>query len=141
MRSVVIAFIAGTLFGLGLTISRMIDPAKVLGFLDLAGEWDASLALVMAAALVVMSLAYRLAAGRQAPLFAERFQVPTRRDITSRLVGGAALFGIGWGLVGLCPGPAISGLGLGLPQVAQFVLAMLVGMAVHRFMFLKKGSH
>lgn len=95
----------------------------------------------MLAALVVMSLAYRVAAGRSAPLFAEKFQVSTRRDITSRLVGGAALFGIGWGLVGLCPGPAISGLGLGLPQIAQFVLAMLAGMAIHRFLFSKTGSH
>jgi len=134
MRNTFIALIAGTLFGAGLAVSRMIDPAKVLGFLDVAGNWDASLALVMASALVVMSIAWRIAGASRAPLFAGSFATPTRRDIDVRLLGGAAIFGVGWGLVGLCPGPAISGLALGRLEVFWFVLAMLAGMAMHRYL-------
>jgi uncharacterized membrane protein YedE/YeeE len=130
MRATLAAFMAGALFGVGLTVSRMIDPAKVLGFLDVAGEWDASLAFVMAGALAVMAIAYRIAGARPGPYFAASFSIPTRRDIDARLVGGAAVFGIGWGLVGLCPGPAISGLALGRYEVGVFVLAMLAGMAL-----------
>ncbi len=133
MRTPIIAFIAGTLFGLGLTISRMIDPAKVLGFLDIAGAWDASLALVMVGALTVMAVAWRLAGRRTAPLFADRFPGPPSGDIDTKLLSGAAIFGIGWGLVGLCPGPAISGLALGRMEIVWFVIAMLAGMAVHRY--------
>lgn len=130
MRGIVTAFLAGTLFGLGLTISRMIDPAKVLGFLDIAGDWDPSLALVMAGALGVMFMAYRMMGLPSAPLCADAFRVPTRRDIDGRLVAGAVLFGAGWGLVGLCPGPAISGLALGRHEIVVFVAAMLVGMLI-----------
>jgi uncharacterized membrane protein YedE/YeeE len=133
MRGVIAAFVAGSLFGLGLTVSRMIDPAKVLGFLDVAGNWDPSLALVMAGALTVMAIAYRIAMGRRAPLLAGTFQIPTRRDVDARLVSGAVVFGVGWGLVGFCPGPAISGLALGRHEVYVFVLAMLAGMAVQRY--------
>ena len=133
MRTVLASFVAGSLFGLGLTVSRMIDPVKVLGFLDVTGDWDPSLALVMAGALTVMTVAYRLVARRAAPLFADSFHLPTRRDIDGRIVGGAVLFGVGWGLVGLCPGPAISGLALGRYEVALFVPAMLAGMAVQRY--------
>ena len=133
MRGVIIAFVAGSLFGLGLSVSRMIDPAKVLGFLDVAGNWDPSLALVMAGALTVMAIAYRIAKGRGAPLFSNAFNIPTRRDIDSRLAAGATIFGVGWGLVGFCPGPAISGLALGRYEVFVFVLAMLAGMAVQRY--------
>lgn len=126
------AFVAGTVFSIGLTVSRMIDPAKVLGFLDVAGEWDASLALVMVSALAVMALAWRLSGRRASPLFANAFPGPAPREIDARLTGGAVLFGVGWGLVGLCPGPAIAGLALAQWQVYVFVLAMLAGMTIHR---------
>ncbi|MDX1555542.1 MAG: DUF6691 family protein [Xanthomonadales bacterium] len=129
------AFVAGTVFSIGLTVSRMIDPAKVLGFLDIAGEWDASLALVMVSALAVMSVAWRLSGRRTAPLFAKAFPGPAPREIDAGLIGGAVLFGVGWGLVGLCPGPAIAGLALGYWQVYVFVLAMLAGMAIQRYTF------
>lgn len=134
MRTTIAALIAGTLFGAGLAVSQMIDPAKVLGFLDVAGEWDASLALVMLGALIVMAIAYRMAGGRPAPYFASAFSIPTRRDIDAQLIAGAALFGIGWGLVGLCPGPAISDLALGRTEIYWFVLAMLAGMAAQRYL-------
>lgn len=133
MRRIVIAFVAGSIFGLGLTVSRMIDPAKVLGFLDIAGAWDPSLALVMAGALAVMAIAFRIVTGRSAPIVGQAFQIPTRRDVDSRLVTGAVMFGVGWGLVGFCPGPAISGLALGRYEVIVFVLAMLAGMAAQRY--------
>jgi len=111
----------------------MIDPAKVLGFLDVTGNWDPSLALVMAGALTVMTIAYRFVGRRRAPLLAENFNIPARRDIDGRIVTGAVIFGIGWGLVGFCPGPAISGLALGRYEVFVFVPAMLAGMAVQRY--------
>jgi len=133
MRQSMVAFIAGIIFSAGLTISRMIDPAKVLGFLDVFGQWDASLALVMASALLVMAIAWRLAVQRNQPVFAENFPAPAKQNIDARLVGGAILFGVGWGLIGLCPGPAISGLALGRWEVVIFVIAMLVGMALHQF--------
>ena len=133
MRTLVAAFLAGTLFGLGLTVSRMIDPAKVLGFLDIAGSWDPSLALVMAGALLVMAPAYRIARGRRRPLAAQAFHIPERRDVDAQLILGAVVFGVGWGLVGLCPGPAVSGLALLRYEVGVFVLAMLAGMAAQRY--------
>jgi uncharacterized membrane protein YedE/YeeE len=133
VRPVLLAFVAGILFGLGLTISRMIDPAKVLGFLDVTGNWDPSLALVMAGALAVMAIAYRIAGSRDRPLLAGAFRIPTRGDIDTRLVSGALIFGVGWGLVGFCPGPAISGLALGRYEVYLFVVAMLAGMALQRY--------
>lgn len=133
MRATVVAFVAGTLFGLGLTVSRMIDPAKVLGFLDVTGNWDPSLALVMVGALAVMAIAYRIAGARTGPILAGVFRIPTRRDVDSRLVTGAVIFGVGWGLVGFCPGPALSGLALGRHEVYVFVAAMLAGMALHRY--------
>ena len=104
------ALLAGLVFGLGLTVSSMVNPAKVLAFLDLFGNWDPSLAFVMGGALVVTALGYRLVWRRDRPVFAERFQVPGNRKVDARLAFGAVLFGIGWGLVGLCPGPAISAL-------------------------------
>lgn len=133
MRATVVAFVAGTLFGLGLTVSRMIDPAKVLGFLDVTGNWDPSLALVMIGALTVMAIAYRIAGTRAGPILAGVFRIPTRRDVDSRLVTGAVIFGVGWGLVGFCPGPALSGLTLGRYEVYVFVAAMLAGMALQRY--------
>lgn len=126
------ALLAGLLFGAGLAVSQMIDPAKVLGFLDVAGAWDPSLILVMIGALIAASPAYRIAARRAKPLYGERFEFPTRRDIDKRLVIGALVFGVGWGLAGYCPGPAIAGLTLGLWQTALFIAAMIGGMTLHR---------
>jgi len=126
----------GLLFGLGLVISGMGNPAKVLGFLDLSkigdGIWDPSLALVMASALLVTGIGFRLVFRRGKPLFADRFDLPTRQFLDARLLGGAALFGIGWGLVGFCPGPAFTALSLGSLESALFVFSMMVGMALAR---------
>ena len=127
------SFIAGLVFGLGLIVSQMINPAKVLGFLDVFGAWDPSLAVVMAAAVAVSALGYFVAVRLGVPVFAPRLEVPARRDLEPRLLTGAAIFGIGWGLVGLCPGPALSALPLGLWQVFVFVAAMLAGMVIFRF--------
>ena len=121
-------FLLGLLFGIGLIVSGMADPAKVLGFLDPLGRWDPSLAFVMAGAVLVAFVGYRLAFRRGRPLLAPSFQLPTRTYIDQRLVVGAGLFGIGWGLGGFCPGPALVSLGLGSPGVLVFVPAMLLGM-------------
>jgi len=124
------ALLAGLVFGLGLTVSQMVNPAKVLAFLDLFGNWDPSLAFVMGAALAVTAIGYRLAWRRPAPVFADRFQLPGNRRIDARLALGAVLFGIGWGLVGLCPGPAIASLAIGGAPAALFLAAMAAGMAL-----------
>jgi uncharacterized protein len=124
------ALIAGVLFGLGLTVSHMIDPAKVLGFLDIAGDWDPSLAFVMLGALIVATPAYALSRRLRAPLCAEEFAPPAASQIDQRLIVGALLFGVGWGLVGYCPGPALASIGFGGGRTLLFVAAMLVGMAV-----------
>lgn len=129
MLQILSALASGLLFGLGLTISRMVDPAKVLAFLDVAGNWDPSLALVLLGATGTAAIGFRVLFGlRPAPLFAEAFNLPTARKIDRRLITGAAIFGVGWGLVGLCPGPALAGLGLAFRPVAVFVAAMLAGM-------------
>ena len=132
MARILVALAAGLIFGLGLTVSQMINPAKVLGFLDLFGDWDPSLALVMAGAIPVAALGYRLARGSRAPLFADAYAAPTQSAIDRRLVAGAILFGVGWGLVGYCPGPALASLAVGPWQTALFVAAMLLGMAGFR---------
>ncbi|MFA5630879.1 MAG: DUF6691 family protein [Porticoccaceae bacterium] len=124
------AFLAGLLFGAGLLVSGLANPAKVLGFLDIAGAWDPSLALVMAGAIVIGFIAFRVAGQRQRSLLDGPMRIPTRRDIDSRLVLGSLGFGIGWGLAGFCPGPAITGLGAGEAKAAVFVLAMLAGMGI-----------
>jgi uncharacterized membrane protein YedE/YeeE len=126
-------FIAALIFGIGLVVSGMANPAKVLNFLDVAGSWDPSLAFVMAGALAVTAIGYRLVLARPKPVFAPDFQLPTRREIDARLLLGAAIFGIGWGLAGFCPGPALTSLGLGAPGTLAFVPAMLVGMAAARW--------
>lgn len=124
---IVLGFASGLVFGLGLVVSGMADPAKVLNFLDLAGSWDPSLAFVMAGAVVVTFVGYRLAFARKAPLLMESFDVPSAKDIDLRLVGGAAMFGIGWGIGGFCPGPALTALPLLAPGTLVFVPAMLIG--------------
>ncbi|MEZ5668251.1 MAG: DUF6691 family protein [Alphaproteobacteria bacterium] len=131
MPRILAALLIGLLFGVGLTVSQMINPAKVLGFLDVAGDWDPSLALVMAGALVVTFVGYRIVLAGRAPLLAESFQLPTKRDLDLPLIGGAAIFGIGWGLAGLCPGPAITAIGLGERDIVLFVIAMVGGMGAH----------
>lgn len=118
----------GLLFGAGLIVSGMADPAKVLNFLDVFGTWDPSLAFVMGGGVAVAALGYRLALARQAPLLAPSFQIPARRDIDARILAGPAIFGVGWGLGGFCPGPALTSLGLGTTGVLAFVPAMLLGM-------------
>jgi uncharacterized membrane protein YedE/YeeE len=126
------AFASGLLFGLGLVISEMVNPAKVLAFLDVFGNWDPSLAFVMAGAIAVSALGTLIAQRRGTPVLAARLEIPTRRDLDPRLIGGAALFGIGWGLVGLCPGPALAALTFGPWQIFVFVAAMIAGMALFR---------
>ena len=133
MPLVLSAFAAGLLFGLGLVISQMVNPAKVLGFLDVFGAWDPSLALVMGAAVAVSALGYAVANRRGRPFLAPRLEIPTRRDLEPRLFTGAVIFGVGWGLAGLCPGPAITILLIAAPQALLFVAAMLAGMMLFRF--------
>jgi len=128
--SKLVALLCGLVFGLGLAISGMTDPARVQGFLDLAGRWDPTLAFVMGGGLLVNIPAYWLTKTRSQPLFGVRFVLPTRKDIDAPLLVGAASFGIGWGLGGFCPGPAIASLSSGLPQVLLFCAAMLAGMGV-----------
>lgn len=130
MKTILAALLAGLVFGLGLLVSGMADPAKVLGFLDLAGAWDPSLALVMAGAIGVGLLAFRLAGGRPRSLLGEEMRLPTARQIDRRLVLGSLAFGAGWGIAGFCPGPALVGLGLGQGKALIFVAAMLAGMAL-----------
>jgi uncharacterized membrane protein YedE/YeeE len=121
------ALASGTLFGVGLVVSQMIDPGKVLAFLDVAGRWDPSLALVMVGALAVAVPGFRLARARSAPLLGGRFETPSRATIDRKLLVGAAVFGVGWGLVGFCPGPAIASLAFARPESWIFVVAMLAG--------------
>jgi uncharacterized protein len=126
----VFAFAAGLLFGLGLIVAGMANPAKILGFLDVAGKWDPSLALVMVGAIAVGQIAFTLARRRALSALGLPMRLPTAQGIDLRLVGGSLLFGIGWGLAGFCPGPAIVALGAGYGKAAVFVVAMLLGMDV-----------
>ncbi len=126
------ALVTGIVFGAGITLSGMINPAKVLNFLDIAGLWDPSLIFVMGGAVVVTFVGYRLVWRRGAPLFGGRFQLPTATAIDARLVGGSALFGIGWGIAGFCPGAAIPALGTGRWEVMLFLAAVGVGLALAR---------
>jgi uncharacterized membrane protein YedE/YeeE len=131
MKRLAVAFACGVLFAIGLAISGMTHPTKVLAFLDFAGAWDPSLALVMGSGVLVNVLLFRVAFRRGAPLLAPAFALPDKRAIDARLVGGAAVFGVGWGLGGFCPGPAIVSVVGGAAPVIVFVVAMLVGMALH----------
>lgn len=125
------ALAAGLIFGLGLSLSGMLDPARVQGFLDVTGNWDPTLAFVLGGAVSVAGAGYALARRLPRPAFDGAFQYPTNRRIDRPLLAGAALFGIGWGLSGFCPGPAVAALSTGALPVAVFVAAMLVGMAAH----------
>lgn len=124
----------GLIFGVGLVISGMSDPAKVLNFLDLTGTWDPSLAFVMGGAVAVTFIGYRLVWRQPAPLAAPRFDVPIRTDIDSKILLGPAIFGLGWGLSGFCPGPALTAIGLAAPGTLAFVPAMIAGMWAARAM-------
>ena len=134
--AILLQFAVGLIFGLGLLLSGMADPAKVLNFLDLggiaSGTWDPSLAFVMAGAVAVTFAGFRLLLRRPHPIFADRFHMPTRRDLDARIVAGPAIFGVGWGLAGFCPGPALTALGFGTQAAVIFVLAMFAGMWLAR---------
>ncbi len=142
--TLLIQFAIGLIFGVGLVISGMSDPAKVLNFLDLAaipaGTWDASLAFVMAGAVAVTFVGYRLVLRRTAPLFADTFHLPTARRIDARVLIGPAIFGIGWGLAGFCPGPALTALGGGTAKAAIFVIAMIGGMMMARWLSYRQAT-
>jgi uncharacterized membrane protein YedE/YeeE len=131
MNSALAAFISGVIFAIGLAIGGMTQPTKVAGFLDFTGDWDPSLMFVMGGAVITHAILSRLIRHRSTPLFTATFSVPTRKDIDARLFGGAAFFGIGWGLSGFCPGPAITSLASGQTPVLIFVAAMIGGMYLY----------
>ncbi len=131
MRTLVVLLI-GAVFGAGVTVSDMINPARVQAFLDVAGAWDPTLAFVMAAAIPPSAIAYLIRRRMDRPFLGERFFIPENRQLDTRLLAGAALFGVGWGLAGFCPGPAIAALVLGAWQPWLFVAAMLTGIVLHR---------
>ena len=135
MSRIIVALFAGALFGVGLVVSGMADPGKVIGFLDAAGDWDPTLAFVMGGALLVTVPAFRVILKRPRPILADGFDLPTKSAVDRRLLGGAALFGVGWGLSGFCPGPAVAALSTGLTPVLAFVAAMLAGMALYARVF------
>lgn len=132
MRAVALAVLAGAVFAIGLAVSGMTVPAKVTGFLDVGGAWDPTLALVMAGAIAVYAPVVRIVRRRRRPLASEQFHWPTPRAIDARLVGGAAIFGVGWGLSGYCPGPALTSIGSGAASALVFVAAMIAGIVVAR---------
>ncbi len=126
------AFIVGLIFGIGIAVSGMINPAKVLNFFDVAGTWDPSLIFVMGGALITTFIGYRIVLRRPAPLIEERFQLPVSTAIDVRLIGGSAVFGLGWGIAGFCPGAALPALGSGKGEVFAFVAALMAGIWVAR---------
>lgn len=135
---VLTSLLAGLVFGLGLILSGMANPAKVLGFLDLFGRWDPSLAFVMGGAVAVSAVAFSIARRRSVSLLGAAMKLPTARQIDRRLVIGSVLFGIGWGIAGFCPGPALVALGMGEAKALVFVVAMLAGMGLFEWLEWKK---
>ena len=135
--SILIQFAVGLIFGLGLVVAGMSDPAKVLNFLDLAaipaGTWDPSLAFVMAGAIVVTMIGFRLVQKQSQPVFSEKFHLPTASELDARIISGPAIFGVGWGLAGFCPGPAFTAIS-GSTTAAIFVAAMMLGMVAARWL-------
>ncbi len=127
-----VALLSGMLFGVGLAVSGMINPAKVIGFLDFAGDWDPTLAFVMVGALLVSIPAFRWILSRPRPVLENTFDLPKKTAVDGRLLGGAALFGVGWGISGFCPGPAVAALVSGRSSVFVFMAAMLAGMAIYK---------
>src|SRR5690606_1932947 len=140
-RKLVPPLASGFLFGMGLTVSGMTDPQRVRGFLDVFGDWDPTLAFVMGGAVLVMALAWRVQARMAKPVFGEKFSLPDRSDLDPRLLAGAALFGTGWGVAGLCPGPAVASLALSPVHAIPFVTAMLAGMLVQKILMEPKASN
>jgi len=132
IRDTLVPLASGTIFGAGLTLGGMTDPARVRGFLDLFGDWDPTLAFVMGGAVLVMALAWVMQRKMLRPFFGDGFALPDRSDITPRLIGGSALFGIGWAIAGLCPGPGFAALAIAPASAAIFVIAMLGGMLLVR---------
>ncbi|BDI60834.1 DUF6691 family protein [Qipengyuania nanhaisediminis] len=129
---VIVSLASGTLFGAGLAVGGMTNPARVRGFLDILGDWDPTLAFVMGGALIVMAIAWVIQRRMASPAFAGEFALPDTSNLTPRLIGGSALFGIGWGIAGLCPGPGFAALAIEPAKAAAFVVAMLVGMGLSR---------
>ncbi len=134
MLKLITSLLAGLLFGIGLIVSGMANPAKVLGFLDLAGAWDPSLAFVMAGAIAVGLVAFALARRRATSLLGAEMKLPATRGIDGRLIAGSLLFGVGWGMAGFCPGPALVALGAGEVKALLFVAAMLGGMGLFEWL-------
>jgi uncharacterized membrane protein YedE/YeeE len=132
VKRAIVALVCGLVFGAGLIVSQMSNPAKVIGFLDITGKWDPSLALVMGGAVAVFGVLYRLALRQGTPLLAPRFTVPEKDNLEALLMVGALVFGVGWGLGGFCPGPAIVSAAFGDARVWAFVAAMIAGMLVYR---------
>ncbi len=140
MKATLTSFGAGILFGLGLCISEMTNPGKVLAFLDFGGAWDPSLAFVMAAAVGINIVLFRVILRRARPVVADRFHLPTQTAIDARLIGGSALFGLGWGLAGFCPGAAVAAVAIGVPHALAFCGAMLGGMLLFHVVFERRGE-
>ncbi|WP_213685083.1 DUF6691 family protein [Roseicyclus sp.] len=130
----IIIYLVGVVFGTGIVVSGMANPAKVINFFDIAGTWDPSLAFVMGGALIVTAVGYRMVFGRARPLFEGRFVLPTARNLDARLIGGSAVFGVGWGIAGFCPGGALPALGTGRIEVILFVAALLGGIFAAKFL-------
>ena len=135
MKENILALLSGVLFGIGLAISGMIDPARVRAFLDVTGNWDPTLAFVMGGALLPMAVAWQVSKRRRKPLASDSFRVSSTRDVDWRLISGSAIFGIGWGLAGICPGPGIAALAVHPMSALLFVLAMAAGMRLHSLIF------
>jgi len=135
MKIILASLLTGVLFGVGLALSQMTNPDKVIAFLDLAGNWDPSLFFVMLGALTVTMICFRLILRRSQPVLGQKFYLPMKKDIDKPLLFGATIFGIGWGIAGYCPGPVIAGLGLGNPEAVTMVLAIYAGFMACRFMF------
>lgn len=133
MPGIITALACGIIFGLGLSISGMVNPAKIIGFADITGQWDPSLAIVMAGAVAVYAAGFRLSQTGPKPVFGLKFHVPTRNDIDMRLIAGSVLFGVGWGLGGICPGPSITALVFGMEKFYIFFAAMAAGVLIFRF--------
>ncbi|AFT66132.1 YeeE/YedE family protein [Cycloclasticus sp. P1] len=132
MLKILSALVAGVIFGVGLALSQMVNPNKVINFLDITGQWDPSLMFVLGGAVLTTTLAYRFIFSRGKPLLADDFQLPTVLQIDRPLIIGAALFGIGWGVIGYCPGPAVASLGFGFQEPLLVVVSMLVGMLLYK---------
>ncbi len=135
MKTFIVTFLSGLLFGVGLTLSGMTQPSKVIGFLDFFGNWDPSLAFVMGGAILVHGISHRFILKQSSPFLAPKFYLPAKSDVEWQLIAGSALFGIGWGLAGLCPGPAVVSIVTGNRYILYFVASMFTGIVVYRSLF------